>query len=85
MKNLKITNSNLAIFQAHNGALEIKIDNKKDTIWLRQLDIVLLYGKDQSVISRHIKNIFQDKEIDEKSNMQKMHIANSDKPVVFIV
>lgn len=37
--------------------------------------------KDQPVISRHINNIFKDKEIDKKSNMQKMHIAKSDKPV----
>lgn len=32
-------------------------------------------------MSRHIKNIFKDREIEEKSNMQKMHNANSDKPV----
>ncbi|MDX9757320.1 MAG: RhuM family protein, partial [Sulfurimonas sp.] len=31
----------------------------------------------------HINNIFKDNEVDEKSNMQKMHIANSDKPVSF--
>jgi hypothetical protein len=35
----------------------------------------------QRVISRHIGNIFKDDEVDKKSNMQKMHIANSDKPV----
>jgi hypothetical protein len=33
------------------------------------------------VVSRHVRNIFKDGEIEEKSNMQKMHIANSDKPV----
>jgi len=44
---------------------------------------VSLYEKDQSVISRHINKIFADEEIDQKSNMQKMHIANSDKPVKF--
>jgi hypothetical protein len=33
------------------------------------------------VISRHIGSIFKDDEVDKKSNMQKMHIANSDKPV----
>jgi hypothetical protein len=40
-----------------------------------------LFEKDQSVISRHIRNIFKEKELKEKSNMQFMHIANSDKPV----
>ena len=71
------------IYQLNNGALELKADLNDETIWASQKDIVYLYGKDQSVISRHISNIFKDGEIDEKSNMQKMHIANSDKPVVF--
>jgi len=73
----------LQIYQAKNGGIELKFDNKKETVWATQADLVMLYEKDQSVISRHIKNIFKDGEIDEKSNMQKMHIANSDKPVVF--
>ena len=68
-----------------NGEIELKvsIDNDKETIWLTQKQIVALFAKDQSVISRHINNIFRDGEVDEKSNMQKMHIANSDKPVKF--
>ncbi|WP_321538543.1 virulence protein RhuM/Fic/DOC family protein [Flavobacterium piscinae] len=45
--------------------------------------MVALFQRDQSVISRHIKNIFKEGELEEKSNMQKMHIANSDKPVAF--
>jgi len=44
---------------------------------------IKLFNVDQSVVSRHLKNIFTDKEVEEKSNMQKMHIANSDKLVTF--
>ena len=40
-----------------------------------------LFGKDRTVITRHINNIFKDGKLEEKSNVQKMHIANSDKPV----
>ena len=43
--------------------------------------MVKLFERDQSVISRHIKNIFREEELDEKSNMQNMHTANSDRPV----
>jgi hypothetical protein len=43
------------------------------------LPLPILFDKNQSVISRHIGNIFKDDEVDKKSNMQKMHIANSDK------
>lgn len=58
-------------------------DFSRETVWATQAQIVELFGVDQSVVSRHIKNIFKDGEIHEKSNMQKMHIANSDKPVTY--
>ena len=45
--------------------------------------IARLYGKERSVITKHINNIFRDKEVDKKSNVQKLHIAGSDKPVAF--
>ena len=73
----------IVVFQSKTGAIELKGDFRHETIWATQADIVKLYGKDQSVISRHIASIFKDKEVDSKSNMQKMHITNSDKPVVF--
>lgn len=76
-------NNELAIFQTKDGAIQLRQDVKKETIWASQADLILLYGKDQSVISRHIKNIFKDGEVDKKSNMQKMHNPNSDKPVEF--
>ena len=60
-----------------NGEIELKVALDNDTIWLTQKEITQVFAKDQSVISRHINNIFKDKEVDEKSNMQKMHIASS--------
>ena len=52
-----------------------------ETVWLTQDQMAKLFGKDRTVITRHINNIFKDGELEEKSNVQKMHIANSDKPV----
>lgn len=71
----------LAIFQTNSGSIEIRTDAKNATVWLTQADLSAIFEKDQSVISRHLKNIFKDGEVEEKSNMQKMHITNSDKPV----
>ena len=71
----------VVIFREDSFELNVNFDG--ETVWLTQADLVRLFEKDQSVISRHINNIFRDKEVDEKSNMQKMHIANSDKPVKF--
>ena len=75
-------NKGVVIYQAKNGAIELRGDFTRETIWATQAQIVGLFGVDQSVVSRHINNLFKDGEIEEKSNMQKMHIANSDKPII---
>lgn len=73
----------LIIYETPNGKLNIQFDLENETVWLKRDEIAQLYNIDRSGISRHIKNIFEDKEVDEKSNVQKMHIANSDKPVEY--
>ncbi len=73
--------SEIVIYE--DGKIELKVGFENETVWLSQKQIVALFEKDQSVISRHINNIIKDEEVDAKSNMQKMHIANSDKPVTF--
>lgn len=75
-------NKEVIIYQAKNGAIELRGDFTHETVWATQAQIVNLFGVDQSVVSRHIKNIFSDGEIEAKSNMQKMHNANSDKPTI---
>jgi len=54
---------------------------ENETVWLTQMQMAELFQRDRSVISKHIKNVFDEKEVDEKSNVQNLHIANSDKPV----
>jgi len=44
--------------------------------------MVGLFGRDQSVVSRHIRNTIAEGEVSDKSNMQKMHIANPDRPTI---
>lgn len=56
---------------------------KDETVWLSQQQMAELFDRNIGVISRHIKNIFDENELDEQSNLQKMQIANSDKPVNF--
>ena len=71
--------SEIVIYE--DGNIELPISFDAEDFWLSQADLMQLFEKDQSVISRHINKIFNDNEVDKKSNMQKMHIANSDKPV----
>lgn len=60
------TKNELAIYQTESGGLELSIDNKKDTIWANLNQISKLFDKDKSVISRHIKNVFESKELKER-------------------
>ncbi len=75
--------SEIIIYQTEDGQTKIETRFENETVWLTQEQIVLLFQRDQSVISRHINNIFSEGELDKESNMQKMHIAFSDKPVAF--
>ena len=52
-------------------SLEVRLEN--ETVWLTQAQMAELFQKDQSVIARHIKNIFKEKELEVESNMQILH------------
>ena len=71
----------IVIYQSKDGAVEFGVNVFEDTVWVTQADMVELFERNQSVISRHIQNAVKESEIDKNSNMQKMHIANSDKPI----
>jgi death-on-curing family protein len=72
----------IEIYQNKEGII-LNVQLSNETVWLNQEQLTLLFERDQSVISRHLANVFKEGELDKKSNMQKMHIANSDKPVWF--
>ncbi|MBN2646268.1 MAG: virulence RhuM family protein, partial [Thiotrichales bacterium] len=73
----------MQLFTTPDGAVSLEVTLNQDTVWLNQTQLIDLFGRDQSVISRHINNVFKEGEVDKQSNMQKMHIANSDKPVTY--
>lgn len=79
-KNLK---NEIILYQTDDLTERIEVRLDEDTVWLNQEQLSTLFQRDQSVISRHIRNIFKEGELEDKSNMQKMHITNSDKPVAF--
>ena len=59
--------------------LEVRMEN--ETVWLTQAQMVDLFQRDQSVIARHINNIFKEAELEKESNMHFLHNAFSDKPI----
>jgi len=79
----KKSQPDIIIYQAKNGAIELKGDYEKENIWATQAQIAEIFSVDRSVATKHIKNIFKDEELNQKSNVQFLHIPNSDKPVKF--
>ena len=73
----------IVIFETEDKMITIPVAVEHETVWLSQAQMIELFERDQSVISRHIRNVFKEHEVDEKSNMHFLHIANSDKPVAF--
>lgn len=57
----------IIIYQGENGEIALKGDLKKETLWASLDQISDLFGRDKSVISRHIKNIFKEKELERNS------------------
>ena len=70
----------IIMYQPDNSLkLEVRVED--ETVWLTQAQMVILFERDRTVITKHINNIFSEGELDEKSNVHFLHIANSDKPI----
>ena len=74
-------NNQIIIYQTEDGLTKIDVTLENETVWLSQEQMAELFQRDRTVITKHIGNIFKEGELDEKSNVQFLHIANSDKPV----
>ncbi len=77
------TNSEFIIFKTEDEKISVDVRMNDDTVWLTQDQMATLFERDRTVIVKHIGKIFTEGELDEKSNVQNLHIANSDKPVKF--
>ncbi len=62
----------LVIYQTKSGAIQFRGDFNRETIWASLNQIAELFGRDKSVISRHIKNIFNSGELDPKATVAKI-------------
>lgn len=57
--------TDIAIYQADNGAVEVRLQG--ETVWLRQEQMTQLFGRERSVITKHIKNVFAEGELEASS------------------
>jgi len=73
----------IIIYQTEDGQTKIQTRLENETVWLTQAQMAELFGKERSVITKHINNAFTEGELDENSNVQILHISGSDRPVKY--
>ena len=81
-KNLGKPDTQIIIYETEDGKAWVEVRFENENVWLTQAQMAELFNRDQSVISKHIKNVFSERELEEKGNMQNLHTAISDKPIV---
>jgi len=72
MKKISKPKNNLVLYQAKNGAIEFRGDLEHETIWATQAQIAELFEIERSVITKHLNNIYKEKELDMKSTCAKI-------------
>ena len=71
----------IVIYEGGDVRVQVRLDG--ESVWLTQEQMGQLFGRERSVITKHIRNVFAEGELEEESNVQNLHIAGSDKPVKF--
>lgn len=62
----------IQIYQAENGEIRLKFDEKKETVWANQKQIADIFWVERSVVTKHIRNIYKNWEIDKSSTCAKI-------------
>lgn len=68
------TDNAIVLYQSTNGAASLEVHLDHETVWLSQKQMAELFQRERSVITKHLRNVFSEGELDEKSNVQNMHI-----------
>jgi len=67
--------SDIIIYQNQEGNIKIDVRLEEDTVWLTQDQMATLFGKAKSTINEHIKNVYEENELEEKNTMKKFGIS----------
>ena len=74
------TTKDIVLFETMDKQITLQVPVEGETVWLTQAQMAELFGRDRTVITRHINNVFKENEVDFDSNVQILHIPTSDKP-----
>lgn len=71
-------NGNVIVYVDDNGKPQVDVRFQDETVWLTQAQMVDLYQSSKANVSEHIKNIFDESELDKKSVVRKFRTTASD-------
>ena len=70
-------NNQIVVYQTADNQTQIEVHMENETVWLTQAQMAELFQKDRTVISRHIRNVFNEGELEEQSTCAKFaHMGN---------
>ena len=75
---VSMDNGEIIIYRTADGETRLEVRMESDSVWLTQAQMAELFQRERSGITKHIKNVFAEGEVDEKSNVKNVHIANLD-------
>ena len=70
-----MNNSEILIYQNSEGSIKIDVRLEEESVWLTQAQLCELFQKSKATISEHIKNVFEEGELDEKVVVRKFRIT----------
>ena len=74
----KKINKNIVIYQAKSGAIELRGDFSRETIWANRVQMAIMFGVNPQAISKHIQNIYREKELQKKATSSKMELVQNE-------
>lgn len=59
-------NNQIEIYRSQDGSVQLNVKLENETVWLTQSQMAELFGRDRTVITRHINNCYKEGELDKK-------------------
>lgn len=73
-------NSEILIYQNHDGNIKIDVRLEEETIWLTQDQMATLFGKGRSTITEHIGNVYEERELELNRTCRKFRQVRQEGP-----
>ncbi len=71
---MKEPKTEIVLFETKDKSVSLPMEEKNDTVWLSVSQMAVLFDREESNIRRHISNAFEEQEVEEEINVQKMHV-----------